>query len=737
MAFGYTTSISPLHRSTALISDIAKQLLYHLHNKRTSEAQRQRPIIFIAHSLGGIVIKEFLHIASNTGNDELASSVCGILFLGTPHRGSHTASFMDVVSGVLKPLLGRPADIIIKDLSSNSRHLQELDQLLRFTLGKIDIYSFYELLPMSPLKKPIVERHSALLNIPSELEQIGLEADHRQMCKPPDRHHFIYETIAQRVISVMNRQIEKAQYSNDLLEMTNKFAMKQMEHIMLLTKELHEGQIGPDVTLMFAIFQQTLNFHVMPTQTSGVGPGTHGFEEVLKTLPVQKAKAFVDGLQRLMDRAKSLQDMLVETERQNERRKAQARLEAERKANDEKTQELMAEIARLKARLGEGNNSDADPSCIPTPQQASVPFGQMAIGNVDSQQLLWHRPGQPDFEHVPDLQTQQQQQLQQMQQRQMQQQVQQQVQQQMQRMVSERMQQQPPAQMHQYIQRQQIQESQMHELLLRQIDSQRLRALQTQQDNQTQQTEADACGRPLHLLNQAAYPSSASPSSGGGLEQNAASASDSIEPLKDSPGSGTKPAQPIWPSRTDRVDDEASRAPVRLEENPPALAYRPPSPMCRYTPILAPEQPVASTGSCSPLEPSSTTPPHTDQMDGEGRKRPRRAAAPTWSFLEPRASMHVDSADGEVGTPTVATCSADSLSGLEESIGSRARKRAKLSNDAVPEPVPSDSPEDHQGEILTETRMRMSQMVGTLTEMLQVGRLVLKTGEPAFDPVEP
>jgi hypothetical protein len=32
--------------------------------------------------------------------------------------------------------------------------------------------------------------------------------------------------------------------------------------------------------------------------------------------------------------------------------------------------------------------------------------------------------------------------------------------------------------------------------------------------------------------------------------------------------------------------------------------------------------------------------------------------------------------------------------------------------------------------------MRMSQMVWTLTEMLQVGRLVLKAGEPAFDPAE-
>jgi len=29
------------------------------------------------------------------------------------------------------------------------------------------------------------------------------------MCRPPDRNDFIYETIAQRIISIMNRQIDK------------------------------------------------------------------------------------------------------------------------------------------------------------------------------------------------------------------------------------------------------------------------------------------------------------------------------------------------------------------------------------------------------------------------------------------------------------------------------------------------------------------------------------------------
>ena len=76
--------------------------------------------------------------------------------MGTPHKGSDLASFLDVINALTKVLFQRPADEIVKDLASNSRHLLELDQLLRFKLGSIDIYSFYELLPVPPLKKPVL-----------------------------------------------------------------------------------------------------------------------------------------------------------------------------------------------------------------------------------------------------------------------------------------------------------------------------------------------------------------------------------------------------------------------------------------------------------------------------------------------------------------------------------------------------------------------------------------------------
>lgn len=257
---------------------------------------------------------------------------------------------MDVINGVVKTVArGLAADLIIKDLSSNSRHLLELDGLLRMKLGKIDIYSFYELLPLSPLKSPVVERHSALLNIPSEVEQIGLDADHRAMCRPVDRNDFIYETIAQRIMSIMNRQLDKTQYSKDLTDMTNALASRQIEHISILTKDLHESAAGVNMPPMFSSFiQQSLNLHM---SDQAALQHEHGLEEILKSLPTHKMKGFVESVQSIMKRANSLTDLLLLVERQNDQRRAEARMALERQANEARIQQLVEENARLKEAL--------------------------------------------------------------------------------------------------------------------------------------------------------------------------------------------------------------------------------------------------------------------------------------------------------------------------------------------------------------------------------------------------
>lgn len=143
-----------------------------------------------------------------------------------------------------------------------------------------------------------------------------------------------------------------AQYASDLVEMTNNFASKHMDHIAVLTKQMHECQIGSELTPMITVLQHTVSLQVSQTKRPEESP-LSGFEEVLKSLPVREVKSFVDGIQRLMERAKSLQDLILMTERENERKRADARIEAERQAHEERIRELMDENARLKAMVEE------------------------------------------------------------------------------------------------------------------------------------------------------------------------------------------------------------------------------------------------------------------------------------------------------------------------------------------------------------------------------------------------
>ncbi|KAK3899526.1 hypothetical protein C8A05DRAFT_36854 [Staphylotrichum tortipilum] len=65
----------------------AKDLLYALEGERP----KGRKIVFIAHSLGGLLVKEVLRRSQHDGDVDLADiveSTKAIVFLGTPHRGS-------------------------------------------------------------------------------------------------------------------------------------------------------------------------------------------------------------------------------------------------------------------------------------------------------------------------------------------------------------------------------------------------------------------------------------------------------------------------------------------------------------------------------------------------------------------------------------------------------------------------------------------------------------------------
>jgi hypothetical protein len=75
----------------------------------------------------------------------------GILFFGTPHRGSDKATYGKVLATVAQKLSHRPSPRLIKALETNSDVLLRLTSDFKFQLPRYGIVSFYEQRPMGPL----------------------------------------------------------------------------------------------------------------------------------------------------------------------------------------------------------------------------------------------------------------------------------------------------------------------------------------------------------------------------------------------------------------------------------------------------------------------------------------------------------------------------------------------------------------------------------------------------------
>jgi hypothetical protein len=110
ITFGYNTNITrgyhPAHQGN--IFSHARDLLYELEAKRRKAVDRD--LVFIAHSLGGILVKEVLRRSESDPDAKISrifTSTTGVFFFGTPHRGSKDwASFGEGIAGVAGRLLG-------------------------------------------------------------------------------------------------------------------------------------------------------------------------------------------------------------------------------------------------------------------------------------------------------------------------------------------------------------------------------------------------------------------------------------------------------------------------------------------------------------------------------------------------------------------------------------------------------------------------------------------------------
>jgi len=131
--WGYDSSVANVTQaaSQATIFGHSESLLQDICMSRTDQDEVERPLVFVGHSLGGLVIKEALIRSSeyhfNEQDEDLGSVYActkGVVFLGTPHRGSELTPYGHIVAKVAKLLLRQPNERLISLLENESPILE-------------------------------------------------------------------------------------------------------------------------------------------------------------------------------------------------------------------------------------------------------------------------------------------------------------------------------------------------------------------------------------------------------------------------------------------------------------------------------------------------------------------------------------------------------------------------------------------------------------------------------------
>ena len=184
LTFGYNASWRGSENSSH-IGDFAKDLLYQLRFGRDSEGNTlsigSSPIIFVAHSMGGLVIKKaYLKGLHDETYQDISASTSAMVFLSTPHRGTNLA---EALKAIMAMTLRAPKPFI-SDLNQKSYLLEELNDQFRHVASNLTIWSFYETIAstVGPKKQMILEKYSSVLGYPDEVS-IPLNADHHNVCK--------------------------------------------------------------------------------------------------------------------------------------------------------------------------------------------------------------------------------------------------------------------------------------------------------------------------------------------------------------------------------------------------------------------------------------------------------------------------------------------------------------------------------------------------------------------------
>ncbi|KAK3359163.1 Alpha/Beta hydrolase protein [Lasiosphaeria hispida] len=190
LSYGYDAYIAKATSTASAnrLIDHATNLLTDLTNDRALDNAPDRPLIFIAHSLGGLVCKEAILMSRNNPERHLRGifgSVRGIIFMGTPHKGSWMADWAKMPASALG-LIKSTNKSLLQLLETDNQLLESIQvrfwsmiRELREDGRRLEVTCFFEELPL-PVIGTVVSKESATLE---GYSAFSIHANHGDMVR--------------------------------------------------------------------------------------------------------------------------------------------------------------------------------------------------------------------------------------------------------------------------------------------------------------------------------------------------------------------------------------------------------------------------------------------------------------------------------------------------------------------------------------------------------------------------
>jgi hypothetical protein len=154
-----------------------------------------RPLVFITHSMGGLLVKQLLHTAKDSPNPKyraIPEQTRGVCFIATPHIGSDLAKW----GTYFRTLLG--TNVSMDELRPHEPTLRNLkdwySNYVSAGRASIKTLSFFETRKLAGLGRLVVEPGDADPGVPL-MGKHPLEEDHSSICKPDSRTSLLYREV--------------------------------------------------------------------------------------------------------------------------------------------------------------------------------------------------------------------------------------------------------------------------------------------------------------------------------------------------------------------------------------------------------------------------------------------------------------------------------------------------------------------------------------------------------------